>query len=74
MRPHDLEILREPAEGADEAMIERVVHLGFEVRVELLRADGEKIWAQLTRDQCEELELADGQIVYVRPATERVFA
>jgi sulfate transport system ATP-binding protein len=74
VRPHDLEVLLAPAEGATEAMIERVVHLGFEVRIELVRADEEKIWAQLTRDQCEELELADGQIVYVRPASERVFA
>ena len=54
-------------------MIERIVHLGFEVRVELVRADGEKLRAQLTRDRCEELELAAGQIVYVRPSHERVF-
>jgi sulfate transport system ATP-binding protein len=74
VRPHDLELLLEPAAGTSEAMIERVVHLGFEVRVELLRVDGEKMWAQLTRDRCEELELADGQIVYVRAAGERVFA
>ena len=74
VRPHDLEILLAPSGGADEVMIERIVHLGFEVRVELLRADGEKLWAQLTRDQCEELELADRQIVYVRAAAERVFA
>ena len=74
VRPHDLEILLSPAEDAAEAMIERVVHLGFEVRVELVRADREKVWAQLTRDQCEELELADGQIVYIRAVQERVFA
>ena len=74
MRPYDLEVLLQPAEGATEAMIEHVVHLGFEVRIELVRADEEKTWAQLTRDQCEELELADGQIVYVRPAAARVFA
>ena len=74
LRPHDLEILLLPADEAAEAMIERIVHLGFEVRVELVRADREKVWAQLTRDQCEELELAVGQIVYVRPAAERVFA
>jgi sulfate transport system ATP-binding protein len=74
VRPHDLELLLSPAEDAAEVMIERVVHLGFEVRVELVRADGEQVWAQLTRDQCEELELVDGQIVYVRAAQERVFA
>jgi sulfate transport system ATP-binding protein len=66
VRPHDLELLHEPAEGATEAMIERVVHLGFEVRIELVAGDGERLWAQVTRDACEQLELAGGQIVYVR--------
>ena len=74
VRPHDLDLLLEPADGADEAMIERVVHLGFEVRVELVRGDGEKLWAQVTRDECEQLELEQGQIVWVRPERARVFA
>jgi sulfate/thiosulfate transport system ATP-binding protein len=74
VRPHDLDLLLDPAEGALETMVERIVHLGFEVRVELVAGDGEKSWAQLTRDRCEELELAERQIVYVRPARERVFA
>ena len=74
VRPHDLEIRRESVDGATEAMVERVVHLGFEVRVELVLGGDEKIWSQLTRHQCEELELAAGQIVYVRPASERVFS
>ena len=30
-----------PGDGADEAMIERIVHLGFEVRVEFTLADGD---------------------------------
>ena len=48
-------------------MVERVVHLGFEVRVELVRDDGEPFSVQLTRDEAERLELEPGQIVYVRP-------
>jgi sulfate transport system ATP-binding protein len=74
VRPHDLDLLLEPATDAEEAMIERVVHLGFEVRVELVRGDGEKLWAQVTRDACEQLELEQGQIVWVRPERARVFA
>ena len=74
VRPHDLDLLLEPADGAEEAMIERVVHLGFEVRVELVRGDGEKLWAQVTRDECEQLELEQGQIVWARPERARVFA
>ena len=74
VRPHDLDLLLDPADEALEVMIERIVHLGFEVRVELVDSDGEKSWAQVTRDRCEELELAERQIVYVRPSRERVFA
>jgi sulfate transport system ATP-binding protein len=74
VRPHDLEVLHDPAEGADEVWIDRIVHLGFEVRIELVRSDGETLWAQVTRDRCEELELEVGQIVYVRASRERVFA
>jgi sulfate transport system ATP-binding protein len=54
-------------------MIDRIVHLGFEVRVEMTLADGNPLVAQLTRSQVEELELADGQIVYVLPSRARVF-
>jgi sulfate transport system ATP-binding protein len=74
VRPHDLDLLPQPAEGADEAMIERIVHLGFEVRVELVCADGKKLRAQITRELCQELELETGQILWVRASRERVFA
>ena len=73
VRPHDIEIAHVPSPAADEAMIERIVHLGFEVRVELLLASGEALWAQITRAQSEELELGEGQIVYARPSQARIF-
>ena len=52
----------------------RVVHLGFEVRCELVRDDGEEFSVQLTREQAETLELERGQIVYARPIKETVFS
>ena len=73
VRPHDVEILQRPEAGAEEAMIEHLVHLGFEVRVELALADGDGLWAQTTQAEAEALELAKGQIVYVRPSRARVF-
>jgi sulfate/thiosulfate transport system ATP-binding protein len=74
VRPHDLELTTEPNGGSTrEAMIERLVHLGFEVRVELVREDGERLSAQVTREECESLELEQGQIVYVRPTKQTVF-
>ena len=73
VRPHDLEVVLEPNGTTREAQVERVVHLGFEVRAELMRDDGERLAVQLTRDQAAELELERGQIVYVRPTRETVF-
>jgi sulfate/thiosulfate transport system ATP-binding protein len=67
VRPHEVDILREPREGAEEAMIDRIVHLGFEVRVELTLGQGERTWVQTTKAQAEELELAEGEIVWLRP-------
>jgi sulfate transport system ATP-binding protein len=74
VRPHDVEIRHEPNGKTIEAMIDRVVHLGFEVRVELTLEGGEHFSVQLTRDQVDELELQEGQIVFVRPRAERVFS
>ena len=60
VRPHDLEVRLEPNGSTVPAVVERVVSLGFEVRV-LLRLDGdESATVQLTRAEAQELELAAG--------------
>jgi sulfate/thiosulfate transport system ATP-binding protein len=66
VRPHDVTVALEPAPDAVEAMVRRVVHLGFEVRIELELPGGESANAQLTRGQTEQLELTAGDIVYVK--------
>ena len=73
VRPHDLNLTLEPNGATREAIIDRLVHLGFEVRAELSRDDGEQFAVQLTRDEAERLELAPGQIVYVRPTKQTTF-
>ena len=67
VRPHDVSLSLTSEPGLIEAMVKRVVHLGFEVRIELELTGGEPARAQLTRGQSEELELAPGDIVFVRP-------
>jgi sulfate transport system ATP-binding protein len=74
LRPHDIQILPASDGTGTEALVERVVHLGFEVRVELKLDDGREIWAQVTRGSAQELELQAGQILSVRLPTPRVFA
>jgi sulfate/thiosulfate transport system ATP-binding protein len=73
IRPHDLELCAEPNGTTQEAMVERLVHLGFEVRVELVRDDGTHLSAQVTREEAAALELDVGQIVYVRAVRQTTF-
>ena len=74
IRPHDVEVRTEPNGTTAEAMVERLVHLGFEVRADLVLHDGQRLQAQLSREDADQLELALGQIVFVRPSRTRVFS
>ena len=77
-RPHDLRIERDrqvaitEAERTGvrvtEARVERLVRLGFEVRIELSHtATGDQFFAQLTRAEASGLALTVGDVVWVLP-------
>ncbi|MEK6277651.1 MAG: sulfate ABC transporter ATP-binding protein [Actinomycetota bacterium] len=74
VRPHDLDLLVQPNGQSEEAIVERIVSFGFEVRVELALGDGNEIWAQITREEADLLELREKQIVYVRPQRTKNFS
>jgi sulfate transport system ATP-binding protein len=74
IRPHDVEVRTEPNGTTSEAMVERLVHLGFEVRADLVLHDGQRLQAQLSREDADQLELHQGQIVFARPSRTRVFS
>jgi sulfate/thiosulfate transport system ATP-binding protein len=65
VRPHDLVLSTSEHPGAVPVTVERVVHLGFEVRVDARDERGEPVQAQLTRGQAAELALEPGGRVYV---------
>jgi sulfate transport system ATP-binding protein len=73
VRPRDISLSLEPDGDGAEAMVERVVHLGFEVRAELVRDDGQHLLAQLTQEEAQALELERGMIVYAKPSRQTVF-
>ncbi|HEV7885646.1 MAG TPA: sulfate ABC transporter ATP-binding protein [Solirubrobacteraceae bacterium] len=74
VRPHDIEVLEDAADGAIEAMVERVARVGFEVRVEAVLGDGTPLPILVTRDGADELELRPGQLVWLRVHRAREFA
>ena len=73
VRPHDIELLHEPAEGAVEAMIVRVTLLGRDAKIELHDTNGSEILALMTRDAFDDAGFWRGQNVWVNPRRERVF-
>ncbi|WP_454561881.1 sulfate/molybdate ABC transporter ATP-binding protein [Mycobacterium haemophilum] len=79
VRPHDIRVGRTPnlavasadgtaeSTGVTRATVDRVVVLGFEVRVELTSAATQgSFTAQITRGDAEALALREGDTVYVR--------
>jgi sulfate transport system ATP-binding protein len=68
VRPHDIHLESEPLGNAARGTVTRIVHLGFEVRVELSLGDGERTWVQITKSHAQELELTAGDIVWLRVA------
>jgi sulfate transport system ATP-binding protein len=73
VRPHELDLGHAPAEASVEALVERITLYGFDARVELTTSGGEPLTVQLTRERLRELELEQGQIVWVRAESDRVF-
>jgi len=69
VRPHDVTVLQTPEDGSLEAMVTRVVHLGFEVRAETILTGGEPVSVQLTRHEAEALELSVGDVLWLRLPT-----
>jgi sulfate/thiosulfate transport system ATP-binding protein len=72
VRPHDLQIVLEPDDGAREGQITRIVHLGANVRCDVEDSTGGRFSVELPRDEADRLELERGAIVWVRPRRETV--
>ena len=66
VRPHDLDVTRTVnGRPAWTATVGRLTRLGPLVRLELTLVDGTALLVQLTRERCLELDLAEGESVFV---------
>jgi sulfate/thiosulfate transport system ATP-binding protein len=74
LRPHDVVIETSPDDTTVPAIVNRVIHLGWEVQVELLLEDGQLFTAHLSREQFHRLHLQPEQQVYVKPKEAKSFA
>jgi sulfate/thiosulfate transport system ATP-binding protein len=73
LRPHDILIKTHANENTMSAIVERIIHLGWEIRVELTLRSGEILNAYLSREEFYQLQLEKGQRVYIKPKQTKVF-
>lgn len=74
VRPHDIEILREPAQQTLAAKVDHVRAIGSIVRLELSLENGDPVEAELSREAYANQRFVSGERVYIRPRSARVFA
>lgn len=74
LRPHDIEIALELVNNSVPARVARLIHLGWEIQVELELEDGQVMQAHLTRERFDRLNLTENQRVYVKPRDVKSFA
>jgi len=65
VRPHDLVLHPDDTFGGQPGVVERIAHLGFEVRIDLKLHNGGTTWVQLSRGAAAELHLTTGGLVWV---------
>ena len=73
LRPQDI-IIETVANGTTvPATVSRIIHLGWEIQVELTLDDGQMMTAHLTRERFDELKLEPQEKVYVKPKDAKSF-
>lgn len=73
LRPHDLEIYDQPLDNTVQATVDRVIHLGWEIQVELILQSGQTVTAYLTREEFDRIPLRRQQIVHARSKDIKTF-
>jgi sulfate transport system ATP-binding protein len=72
LRPHDIRVVRSPEPGSAAATVVRIVHLGFQSRLEAELAEGDRVTVQLPRAEALELGLEPGQRIHLLDASRPV--
>jgi sulfate transport system ATP-binding protein len=73
IRPQDIAIATTADRSTVGAKVNRSIHLGSEIQVELALEDGQIVMAHLTRERFNELHLEPQQQVFVKPKESKSF-
>ena len=67
IRPHDFEVSHLPKQDSIPAILKRIIHLGWEIQLELVLPENLTVTVHLSREQFAQLHLELEQTVYLQP-------
>lgn len=73
VRPHDLEVTLKPSSRSLSATVEHIIPLGPSVRLMLKQESGEELEAELGKEDYRNLQLSQGQTIFVSPRHVKTF-
>jgi sulfate/thiosulfate transport system ATP-binding protein len=73
VRPHDFEVFATPQRNSVLAKVQRIIHLGWQVQLELILGDRSSITVHLNREEFARLDLTTEQNVYLEPRQIKCF-
>ena len=73
VRPHDVEVFLEPADGTVPVELRRLSHMGRDLQAELVLSDGQVLTAQIPRERMAFDSVKPGSRLHVRTREVRTF-
>ncbi|MEN9518529.1 MAG: hypothetical protein RLZZ381_1117 [Cyanobacteriota bacterium] len=73
VRPHDFEVFATPQRNSVLAKVQRIIHLGWQVQLELILGDRSSLTVHLNREEFARLDLTTEQNVYLEPRQIKCF-
>jgi sulfate/thiosulfate transport system ATP-binding protein len=73
IRPHDFEVSHLPKQDSIPAILKRIIHLGWEIQLELVLPENLTVTVHLSREQFAQLNLELEQKVHIQPRQVKCF-
>jgi sulfate transport system ATP-binding protein len=73
IRPSDILLSKPSGEQLPTGLVRRISFLGWGIKVDILLKDGQSLAVHLTKKRYHELQLHEGQEIFIQPTDARVF-
>lgn len=74
IRPSDVVLAKPSGENLPSGRVKRISFLGWGIKIDIVLKDGQLLTVHLTKERLQELQLKEGQEVYIQPTDAKVFA